>query len=77
MKLLLVISGCLKRRRYEAFSLGQDGFPENDLQISTDGLPNDMIMDMCMDKQNRLGWYHGGSCHCEVDTGTKELKCSP
>ncbi len=60
------------------FRWNKNGFPENDLQISTvDGLPNDVIMDMCMDKQNRL-WVStmAGPAIIELDTSTKRIEVS-
>ena len=60
------------------FRWNKNGLPENDLQISTDdGLPNEAIMDMCMDKQNRL-WVStmAGPAIIELDTITKRLEVS-
>ncbi len=60
------------------FRWDKNGFPENDLQISTDdGLPNDMILDMCMDKQNRI-WVStmAGPAIIEFDSATKRIEVS-
>ena len=60
------------------FRWDKNGFPENDLQISTDdGLPNDMILAMCMDKQNRI-WVStmAGPAIIELDTTTKRIEVS-
>ena len=60
------------------FRWDKNGFPENDLQISTDdGLPNDMILGMCMDKQNRL-WVStmAGPAIIDLDTTTKRIEVS-
>lgn len=61
------------------FHWDKNGFPEKDLQISTDdGLPNDMVVDMCMDKQNRL-WVStmAGPAIIEIDTIIKKIEVSP
>ncbi len=61
------------------FRWDKNGFPVNDLQISTDdGLPNDMVVDMCIDKQNRL-WVctMAGPAIIKIDTSTKKIQVFP
>jgi ligand-binding sensor domain-containing protein len=52
------------------------GFPENDMEITTDdGLPNDMVVDMCMDKQNGL-WVStmAGPAIIRIGNDTKKIE---
>ncbi|MBC7866959.1 MAG: histidine kinase [Gloeobacteraceae cyanobacterium ES-bin-316] len=61
------------------FKWDKKGFPVNDLQISTDdGLPSDMVTDMCIDKQNRL-WVTtmAGAAIIQIDRGSGQKHVSP